>query len=131
MRAFLIMLGAALVLTGCGGAENGSSSGASRGGDEAVVRPGRPAAPPPAEPASAPLPEQAVIYTANLSVRASDVTRAAAEAKRLVAAAGGHVGEESSTDSPGSRPTATITFRIPSDRYPAVLDQLGSSRIGR
>ncbi len=131
MKAFLFVLGAALVLTGCGGAVNGSA-GSSRGGDAgAVARPGGPPAANPADPASVTLPDRAVVYTANLTVRASDVSRAAAGAKQIVAAVGGHVGEETSTDTPGSRPTSTITFRVPSRQYQAVLDQLGSSRIGR
>jgi hypothetical protein len=134
MRAFLTILAMALVLTACSGTSNGPASSAGR-----------------AEPARAPrqiaggaeadaagkttqsvalTSTQAIVYTADLTVRARDVTRAATEAKQIVAAAGGYVGGENATDDPGSHPSATITFKIPSARYAGVLDQLGSGRVG-
>lgn len=122
------MLIAALVLTGCGGGVDPASS-SSKG--DAAARPveggvaARNARPVRLAPA------QAIVYTANLTVRAADITGAAAQAKQIVAAAGGYVGNENATDASGSRPSATITFKIPSARYPGVLDQLGSSRLGR
>jgi hypothetical protein len=130
MRPFIVVSAAALVLlAGCGGSSSGVSSGAN--GHAAVARqPGK-------EPDGASraqnvrlAPAQAIVYTADLTMRSGDVTRAAGQAKSLVAAAGGYVGNENATENPGSRPSATITFKIPSARYQGVLDQLASSRIG-
>ncbi|GAA0213092.1 DUF4349 domain-containing protein [Actinomadura nitritigenes] len=73
--------------------------------------------------AAQPLPPagRAVVYTATMRIRAKDVDASATRAKQLVSAAGGYVEHESgSSDPPGS----TITLKIPSDRYPGVLDQL-------
>ena len=130
MRPFIVVPAAALVLlTGCAGG-SGASSSPARGGDRAAVAPrapgGRAAAAQPVRLA----PAQAIVYTADLTMRAADVGRAVGEAKSLVAAAGGYVGNESATDDPGSRPSATVTFKIPSARYQGVLDQLASSRVG-
>ncbi|MFI0443974.1 DUF4349 domain-containing protein [Actinomadura sp. 6N118] len=64
---------------------------------------------------------RSVIYQSDLRVRAQNVEAATARAKQLVTAAGGYVDNESSASEPVG---ATITFKIPADRYPAVLDQL-------
>jgi hypothetical protein len=133
MRAFLITLSAALLLTGCGGSGSGASnSAAGKSGSDAAGR-AIPARPGTADGKVSPVrlaSTTAIIYTASLTMRTGDVAGAAAQAKRVVGAAGGYVGDETSADAPGSHPTATITFKIPSARYPAVLDQLGSSALG-
>jgi Domain of unknown function (DUF4349) len=136
MRRFIVVTAAALIaLTGCasGGSSNssGASSSSGRAGDAAAA--GAPksvsgGAAAGAEPVR--LAPQAIIYTADLSMRAGDVPGAEAEAKRIVTAAGGYVGGESATDATGTLPSATITFKIPSARYQGTLDQLASSRIG-
>jgi Domain of unknown function (DUF4349) len=140
MRAFLIALCttiALISLTACGGGSNGGSSSAASG---EKAGPPRLAGPDQAGGADGTVakgtqvrlaPAQAIVYTANLTVRVADVTGAGTRAKEVVAAAGGYVGNETSADAPGSRPSATITFKIPSAKYPAVLDRLGSSFIGR
>lgn len=69
---------------------------------------------------------RAVIYQSDLRVRAKDVDAATARAKQLVTASGGYVDNESSTTDPVG---ASVTFKIPADRYPAVLDQL-SGQLG-
>jgi hypothetical protein len=129
MKALLCTLAAVLFVSGCGA--GGSTSSASKADAPAAARPGggeakiaQPGDARQVRLASA----QAIVYSADLAVRAGDVTGAAARAKQLVAAAGGYVGDENSTDDPQS---ATITFKIPSARYAAVLDQLASPRIGR
>jgi hypothetical protein len=129
MRPFIVVSAAALVLlTACGGASGGASSGSN--GRAAVARaPGKQAGGAQAQNVRL-APAQAIVYTADLTMRSGDVTRAAGQAKSLVAAAGGYVGNENATENPGSRPSATITFKIPSARYQGVLDQLASSRIG-
>jgi hypothetical protein len=77
---------------------------------------------PQAEPKVLTAPDQrAVVYTANLRVRAEKVDDAAAQAKQFVLGAGGYVDNENSTTDPVS---AHLTFKIPADRYPTVLDQL-------
>jgi hypothetical protein len=129
MRPLTVLLAATLVfLTGCSAPQGSNSSAA---GGDAVARA------PKAAPGDARgtesirlTPAQAIVYTADLTMRAGDVPRSAGEAKRIVAAAGGYVSNENATEDPGSRPTATITFKIPSARYQGVLDQLGSSGIG-
>ncbi|WP_433336370.1 DUF4349 domain-containing protein [Spirillospora sp. CA-294931] len=65
--------------------------------------------------------QRAVIYKSSLRVRADDVDAASAKGKQLVAAAGGFVDNEQATSHPAA---ATIAFKIPSDRYAAVLEQL-------
>lgn len=133
MRPLIVVLAATLILTGCAGKTGGSSSSAAGGGAVARV-PKADAAGGAAGKAAEPVrlaPAQAIVYTADLTVRAGDVPRAAAEAKRIVTTAGGYVGDENAAEDPGSHPSATITFKIPSARYQGVLDQLGSARIGR
>jgi Domain of unknown function (DUF4349) len=130
MRPFIVLLAATLVvLTGCSGQGSGSSSSANNGGVAApapkVARGGGAGTE-----AVRLAPAQAIVYTADLTVRAGNVPRSAAEAKSIVTAAGGYVGNENAVEDPGSRPAATLTFKIPSARYQGVLDQLGSSRIG-
>jgi Domain of unknown function (DUF4349) len=129
MRPFIVVLAATLILTGCGGSSGSSGSSGTAGGAAAV-------APRQADGAGAAqavrlAPVQAIVYTADLSMRAGDITRAAAEAKRIVSSAGGYVGNENATEDPGSHPSATIVFKIPSAAYQGVLGQLSSSRIGR
>jgi hypothetical protein len=129
MRPLIALLAATLiVLTGCSAQGSGSNSSAGDGavGSAPKIAPGDARA---AEPVRL-APAQAIVYTADLTMRAGDVTRSAGEAKRIVAAAGGYVSNENAAEDPGSRPSATVTFKIPSARYQGVLDQLGSSRIG-
>jgi hypothetical protein len=127
MRPFIVLLAATLVaLTGCSG---GSASDSSASGAGAVARAPKAAGGAGTE-AVRLAPAQAIVYTADLTMRAGDVARSAAEAKSIVTAAGGYVGNENAVEDPGSRPSATLTFKIPSARYQGVLDQLGSSRIG-
>jgi hypothetical protein len=133
MRRFFVVSAVALIaLTGCanGGSSNGASS--SSRGDAAVARAPESAGGGGAEGTeSVRLAPQAIVYTADLSMSAGDVPGAEAEAKRIVTTSGGYVGSENASDATGSRPSATITFKIPSARYQSVLDQLASSRIGR
>jgi hypothetical protein len=72
----------------------------------------------------APAAARTVVYTASLRVRAGNVDQAAAKAKQLTLAAGGYVENESSR----SGSSATIALKIPSDRYPTVLNDL--ARLG-
>lgn len=134
MRTFLCALAAGLVLVlgGCGSGNGGGRAAGPAGpmraaGPEAV----RPDAGGQAKKAqNVRLAPRSIIFTADLTVRSGDVPGAASRAKQIVAAAGGYVGGEESVNSPGAPPSATLTFKIPSDRYPQVLDRLGSAQVG-
>ncbi|WP_214415432.1 DUF4349 domain-containing protein [Sphaerisporangium fuscum] len=69
-------------------------------------------------------PERAIIYTGDMTVRAKSVAAAADRAKQIVTGAGGRLDHEESASGSGEE-SATLVFKIPPDRYPAVLDQLG------
>jgi hypothetical protein len=129
MRALtLVLLAVTVALTGCGGT---TSNSASRGGSAAELpRKVADGHAPQAENVRL-APAQAIVYTADLTVRSGNVTQATAQAKQIVAAAGGYVSNESDTETPGSHPSATITFKVPSAKYQGVLGQLASSRVGR
>lgn len=134
MKTLTFALVTALLLAGCSAGSN-SSSGTARSapGLGAPVQSVPGAARPRNAPTANTLPArlalaQAIVYSADLTMQAGDVNAAAARAKQLVATAGGYVGNEDTISGP---PSATITFQVPSARYAAVLDQLGSSRIGR
>ncbi|MBB6171300.1 hypothetical protein HNR23_001360 [Nocardiopsis mwathae] len=68
--------------------------------------------------------ERDVIHTADLRVEVPDVHEAAADAKELVTGAGGHVGAESLGTTAGDAPRASLTLRVPQDRYEDALDGL-------
>lgn len=104
---------------GGSGGSGGSDTGAGRqatGTDVTKIAPT-------ADPADT---ARAIVYTADLRVRAKNVDTGAALAKQFVAAAGGHVANESSSTRP---PNAMVVFRIPAEKYNTVLDQL-SNRVG-
>lgn len=136
MRAFLITLSTTIaltMLTGCGSGagSNSSAAGGEKAGPPQIAKAGRPDGTTGKGEQIRLAPAQAIVYTANLTVRATDVTAAEARAKQVVAEAGGYVASETSADAPGTRPSATISFKVPSAKYAAVLDRLGSSFIGR
>ncbi|GAA4628944.1 DUF4349 domain-containing protein [Actinoallomurus vinaceus] len=128
------MLIAVLLLGGCAGSSNsGGSSGAAgsaKAEGAAPLRGSNGGGPNTAQQVRLE-PAQAIVYTASLTVRAQDVTAAAARAKQIVTGAGGYVGSEQAENSSGARPGSTITFKVPSARYAEVLDRLGSAQIGR
>lgn len=146
LRAALLVPVAGLVLVaGCGGDPSGGSEAAHDTAPAAA-----PAGKGAAEPADGAAPEggrreadssggteqvrivpedRAIVHTGRMTVRAADVSAAAERAKRIVAAAGGYVAEEQST-SYGKENQATITFKIPPDRYPETVDRLGKE-LGR
>ena len=89
MRRFIVVTAAALVaLTGCGGGGSNGASSASDHGDVAVGQaPKSAGGGTAAGTESVRLAPQAIVYTADLSMRAGDVHGAEAEAKRIVAGA--------------------------------------------
>jgi hypothetical protein len=70
-----------------------------------------------------------IIYTAQLTVRARDVSRAEAAAKRIVAGQGGYVASEDAAVDPAhpNRSTAMLVLKIPVGLYPATLDDLATA----
>lgn len=139
--AVLAVVAAACSLAaGCssGGASSGSSAAGSAPMPAAAKAgsmglPGQPPAPSrPGRLLSLPAPGgQAIIYTARMTVRARSVTRAAAQAAKMAAAAGGYVSGESTRLDPAhpARSTVSIDLKIPAGAYQPTLDAL-SSQLG-
>ncbi|GAA1572311.1 hypothetical protein GCM10009678_63700 [Actinomadura kijaniata] len=117
LPALLLALLLAALLAACSGGGESASSGA-RARPEAPRADGGAAT---GRPAAAPA--RSIIHRAQLRVRAPDVDAASTRAKQLTAAAGGYVADERTSTRPAS---ATLTLKIPADRYPATLDQLAA-----
>src|SRR5215470_10261008 len=146
-----VLLGGGMFLAGCSasgssGAASSSDSAAKTAGEAAV-----PAAAPTAAAAQAGggasrsssggggtgttarlAPAASIIYTAQLTVRASNVGSAAAQAAQIAQGAGGYVSSETTSANPDhpSQATATVQVKIPVASYPATLGQL-ASQLGR
>lgn len=69
--------------------------------------------------------DRSLVYTARMTVRARDVPAAADQAKGIVTEAGGYVADERFDSSADGDSGATLTFKVPPDRYPAVIARLG------
>jgi hypothetical protein len=148
-----VLLGGGMFLAGCSASSNSaaSSSEAARqadgqaGGQAAGQQAGPAAAAAPAK-AAAPgsaggntggqggtgttarlAPASSIIYTAQLTVRAGDVTSAAAQAAQISDGAGGYVSNETVRVNPDHRSeaTASVQLKIPVVAYAATLGQLG------
>jgi hypothetical protein len=78
----------------------------------------------PNKPAQLPAIQRSVVYTGSITVRVDDVNRAAAELVSLATGAGGFVGGDQRQIDAG-RSTATLTLRIPADKFTGALDQIG------
>ena len=72
-----------------------------------------------------------IIYTASVTVRATDLTRAAAQAAQLARAAGGYVSSENTALNRAhpARSTVSLQLKIPASAYPATLGAL-STQLG-
>jgi Domain of unknown function (DUF4349) len=140
-----VLLGGGMFLAGCSA---GTSSGAAGSAAEPVKAAGAAngeAAGAPSAMASAPrvaapgspagqdaattvrlAPASSIIYTAQLTVRAADVSAAAAQADRIAAAAGGYIASETMSAHPDhpSEATASVQLKIPVASYPDTLSQL-------
>ncbi|MFB9375363.1 DUF4349 domain-containing protein [Kineococcus gynurae] len=141
----------AVVLAGCtgSGATGGSSSGTGAGqGSAADLGPASGAAQDAAadvaeDPAALPAAAtgRAVVSTARLGVGVDDVTAAASAAARIAVAAGGSVqqsqvsgadgtevvaGEARPDDAVAPGATASLTLRVPAERFEGVLDELAA-----
>ena len=76
-------------------------------------------------------PASSIIYTAQLTVRAGNVSSAAAQAAEIAEGVGGYVSNETAQLDPDhpSEATASVELKIPVASYPATLGQL-SHRLG-
>ncbi|WP_433362080.1 DUF4349 domain-containing protein [Streptosporangium sp. CA-115845] len=68
---------------------------------------------------------RAIIYTAEMRIKARDVTAAADSARRIVTGVGGYLAMEKSDAYSGGEDSAMLVFKIPPGNYPGTLDRLG------
>ncbi len=73
---------------------------------------------------SAVLQDRDVVFTADATVRSTDIRAAAATARRIVTGAGGVVYGEDSSLAGGDGSTVSLTFKVPPDAFQHVLDRL-------
>jgi hypothetical protein len=75
---------------------------------------------------------ESIIYTAQLTVRAKNVSTALGQATQIVEAAGGYVASETARHDPDhpASATATITFKIPVAAYQQTLASLSGASVG-
>jgi Domain of unknown function (DUF4349) len=140
-----VLLGGGMLLAGCSAA---SSSSADASGAAAKSLPGQAAAPAasavpagnsaasrtalggqPGPGTTAQLaPASSIIYTAQLTVRAGNVTSAATQAAQIAEGVGGYVSNETASSDPDhpSQATASVQLKIPVAAYPATLGRLAS-----
>jgi Domain of unknown function (DUF4349) len=139
----LLIVGACLLAAGCssGGTANGTSAGNGAAAPEALhapvsggaagvksARSGTSAAAG-AGLTAVPLPGgQSVIFTATLSLRATDIQATVARATQLAQAAGGYVSGEhaSMTQSRHARAMVSIQFKVPAADYQSTLSALSA-----
>ncbi|TYB68528.1 DUF4349 domain-containing protein [Nonomuraea sp. PA05] len=69
--------------------------------------------------------DRQVIYTGSMTVRATQVTPAAQQAKQIATEAGGYLSQEESNASGDDEASAMLEFKIPVAKYPEVLRRLG------
>jgi hypothetical protein len=137
-----VLLGGGLFLAGCSadtssGAASSAAKAAAPANGEAASAPSAMASAPRAADQGSPggqdaattvrlAPASSIIYTAQLTVRAADVSAAAAQADRIAAAAGGYIASETMSANPGhpSEATASVQLKIPVASYPDTLSQL-------
>ncbi len=143
-----VLLGGGMFLAGCSASSN---SAASSSGALSNTAAGQAAAVPAQEgvPSASSAPQKAaggqgstgttarlapgssIIYTAQLTVRAQNVSSAADQAAQIAEGAGGYVSNETASSNPDhpSEATASVQLKIPVTSYSATLGQL-SSRLG-
>jgi len=145
-----VLLGGGVFLAGCSAGSSASSASSAASGTSANGAAGAAAVPAPAGSAAGAAgqpggttnpgstgttarlaPASSIIYTAQLTVRAANVSSAVTQAAQIAEGAGGYVSGENSTADPGhpSQATASIQVKIPVASYPATLGQL-AGRLG-
>ncbi len=146
-----VLLGGGMFLAGCsaassGSANSGSANSGSASSSDAKAASGQAVPAPALTPAgsgaarSAPggtgttallAPASSIIYTAQLTVRADNVSSAADRAAQIAESVGGYVSSETASADPDhpSEATASVQLKIPVASYRATLGQL-TSRLG-
>jgi hypothetical protein len=134
-----VLLGGGMFLAGCSGSSSSAASSSDAAGGANAAAPAA-AVPAPRSAAhgnaggqgstgtTARLaPAGSIIYTAQLTVRAGDVSSAAAQAAQIAEGAGGYVSSETTQINPDhpSKGTASVQLKIPVAVYPTALGQLG------
>jgi hypothetical protein len=136
-----VMLAGGMLLAGCSGTSASSASAASAAGvaapTAAALAPGagapgsRAASSATGQPANAGTttrlaPANDIIYTAQLTVRAANVSSAAARAAQITEGVGGYVSNETTSADPDhpAQAIATVQVKIPVASYLAILGQL-------
>ena len=142
-----VLLGGGMFLAGCSGSSSSAASSSdaaakTAGGAAGEANAAAPAAAVPAPRSAAHgnaggqgvtgttarlAPASSIIYTAQLTVRAGDVSSAAAQATQIAEGAGGYVSSETTQINPDhpSKGTASVQLKIPVAAYPTALGQLG------
>jgi hypothetical protein len=136
-----VLLGGGMFLAGCSASSNSGASSSEAAGQQAG--PAAAAAPSKAAASGSAFgntggqggtgttarlaPASSIIYTAQLTVRAGDVSSAAAQAAQIAGGVGGYVSSETAKVNPDhpSEATASVQLKIPVAAYPATLGQLG------
>jgi hypothetical protein len=149
-----VLLSGGIFLAGCSAASSSSANSSSANSSSAsspygaaktasgqsVPAPALPPAARAAAPGSAPgstgttarlAPASSIIYTAQLTVRAGNVSSAANQAAQIAEGVGGYVSNETASTNPDdpSEATASVQLKIPAASYPATLGLL-ASRLG-
>jgi len=128
-----LMSGAALLLAGCSGSPTASSGPALGGAVPAAAGAAAPAMPGAgvgaartAQPAKLALATQSIIFTASLTIQATDVPATASRATAIATAAGGYVSGEHASASPAGHAQARVSLqlKIPVAQYAATLSKL-------
>jgi hypothetical protein len=131
-----------MLLAGCSaGASNDSSSSAGAadkaaaperaadGGGVAAAEPPTTAKDQPAQAPDLSVDQRSIIYRGSISVRVKDdVNAVAGQATGIANTAGGFIGSDNRTSGTGGSDTATLTLRVPADKFSTVVDQL--SKLG-
>ena len=139
-----VLLGGGMFLAGCSGSATSAASSSDTAAKTAGEAAGQanaavPAAPAPRSAAhgnaggqggtgtTARLAPASIIYTAQLTVRAHDVSSAAGQAAQIAEGAGGYVSSETAKVNPDhpSDATASVQLKIPVAAYSATLGELG------
>jgi hypothetical protein len=141
-----VLLGGGMFLAGCSASSNSAASSSEAAGhaDGQAAGPAAAAAAPPKAAASGSAfgntggqggtgttarlaPASSIIYAAQLTVRAGDVSSAAEQAAQIADGAGGYVSSETAKVNPDhpSEATASVQLKIPVAAYAATLGQLG------
>ncbi len=133
-----LISGAALLLAGCSASSPSSSPAVNGVAGGSAAGSGPAAAPAPAASGAAPasatqasrlaLSTQSIIYTASLTVRAKNVTAAAARATSIVTAEGGYISSEQAAINPRdpARSTVSLQLKIPVAVYAGTLSTLST-----